>query len=797
MLKVAGVITDQFFPTVGHCRICGGRNTLEIRSSLFIKCNACHFSGDIIQLLATVNKEDILTTIAMAESTGLLAFDVADSKQVYSDHRERQEQFKHYILDQAQQLKQQIRGGTNAIFWGLNIRYDENVLGKLYPHVCPLMREDFEQFIISVNGKVPKNMQEALKWWGQYTALAITSWSGTDIVGLWLLTRRGAHYLPLTGDFTNSFAFGQVPTLKDKNIIIMDDVATALRATVWSIIETGEPKAFLVPLGLNYDFGYFDSNQIVFWSATENASFYLQALDKAGVKIAYGEQLKVANPMSAYPLDGAFKKFMQVVENCLHSPAECVARVFMKSSESTIRSCLANYQIQPSDYARILSYTAGEDAARLRSIFSFALDKKSCTYNGQVLNETDSGWYVGPKLISSAVLRITEIHPSETKPGEGRAYGFIQFKGRSYQFKESLDIIRKNTSEWLTKFIISVTGNLPIIDRGWRQQLLAVALTFYEPTATSTSHSWGWDNAILRLPQFSVDAAGIHAARTHIEGPPLPCPMPLSVSDWDAFKHAGFCKLFLALEGNLLRTAAGKKGVGIILTNEPVVITRCAKALSMEIKLNPSAEVIEANALKPMVLFTEWYQDRLGEAFAEDFPRHIILSTDSHTAKVSKISSHWLHLQVGDIIDYSVIRSVFSYLPYLLQTPLDSTATDFYRNISQKLLGCMKLPAGNKLQSAALDLDMYSSNRLGAGSRILELIIYGIHRGHITPIVSGEMVAIKIEEFSLSLTDTVVRVPTIKDMTETLKASNFLSDITNDSWIIPKFIWDINLSLCA
>lgn len=371
----------------------------------------------------------------------------------------------------------------------------------------------------------------------------------------------------------------------------------------------------------------------------------------------------------------------------------------------------------------------------------------------------------------------------------------------NFAFKELLSVLRKDEGAWLQRKVLSKTGFHPYVERRWSKKLFEISQQFHVPTPVMADQVYGWDNYKLRMPNFIVDAKGLYAKRSTIAGPGTSFPSPLSPAEWDAFKSIGFCRVVLAFMGNLVRTANDRNGIGIMLTNEPHVVTRLSQAFASKIKVCPTpAEIDERNA-DPLPTFTEWSDHALASIFDQmDGYKNIVFSVDSHTSHLSRLQPDWLHLRVGEAIDYGALRVIFQLLPTLLALrSLSIDGDTFYRDIADILTPAVSKECHRHyLSGAAVDLDTHNTYRGStAATRILELIFYGVERGQIKPRYRDDVVVVNKKQFRAAICSNIIPVPPYSELTARLQDGRFLFKDTEKYWHFDRMVWDLNASFAG
>jgi len=790
---MAGVDAGRFFPLASHCPVCNAHGKLEIRSVHQIVCRSCWFAGDVIQLISACRQETIAQVVAELKVRSLLSIS-DDEIASYTNFCAQQDSLKHLIMNRASRLKTEVPGSVWGVLSQLNCRTNNHLLTQLLPHITYLNRNTFEEVGITL----PKLGKQALCQLGMHTALAVPTWDKVEVVGFYALTKNGAVYIPVTDKACYPVAFGLIPSIQDPLVFVIDDIGTAVRLNFWSLMQTGELTPFVVPFGLQDNVEAYKARRTVFWSPSNDSRWCLRAVNTPGACYFDGQSLEEFNPLSEYPCQGVFNVFKTRVTEVAKPAHEAAALRLVAMRESDARSALMGLTVDAMDRAKILAYVQGEDAKHVATIFDKNIPQETVVWNGETITETTEGWKVGQKIISNVIIKLEQIQPTH----EGDAYlsGHFVYERKSYRFKELLSKISKHPNKWLQAAMIKEAGILPYVDHGWRHKLLEVAQQFHIPTSIKSDARYGWNSKLLRLPNFTVDSSGLYSSQSFITGPEILYPALLSQAEWDSFRNLGFCKIVLTLIGNLLRTAQNQPGVGILLTNERHVVHRVASAFGTTCLSDPKLEDIESRTLDPLPTFCEFSERGLFTAFSKAGYKNLMFSVDTHTARLTSVHEDWLHLRVGDSVDYPSLRCVFTLLPELLRSDWVLSAPDFYRKLAERLTALVHTSCEkHRLQLAATDLDMHSSFRLGstAATRILSLIFYGIERNDIQPLLNDNSVVVRHKDFLRSIAGTAVPIPSINQITSCLQEARFLMQLEEDRWVFSRLMWDMNYSLCS
>ena len=799
-----GMEVGCVYPTVTDCPLCGKSGKLEVRTTNHIYCHMCHFSGDMLSLLAHKRGEPVSATLEDLAARGLISSD-SGSQLSFSNYLKdynRQALLKAVLRDNSYKMRMGTGGALSAILGILGIRYPEQVLLRLIPHICVLRKSDF------VDNKIPlpKSAKETLGWWGRYTALAIPSWCGADIAGFWLVTIKGSAYLPLSDEHQYSNAFGCLPSVTDDVVFVVDDIIAALRCTIWSVLESSKPVGFIVPYGASDNAETYQCGRVVFWSPTNNGRWYLRAMKTPAALTLDSKEIVMPSDSFAFPCNGNFNQFRLRAINS--TPAHQAAVYYLLSLKNDeAGGMITGSGVDPVDKAKMMSYVHGDDASHIAELFEKTIENQAITWNGAIITDSPTGWLSKSKLISSVKMVIEQIRPM-TDCNDAVIVGHLVYDRKSFRFSEKFSDIQRNTADWMQQHIVKHAGVIPYVDRSWSGKLIEIAQQFHVPTPVLSDKRYGWNESgsVLLLPYFAVDQNGVHPTSSSVDGPRIVLPAQLSKAEWQAFNNRGFCRIVLAMMGNMVRTNRGNPAVGLMFTNEPHVVSRLASAFGSEVIVNPTLDIVESSALLPLPLFTEWKEFKLKSLFIDRGYKNVVFSTDSHSAKLSLINPDWLQVKTGGATDYSALRVIFHLLPRVLRSQtLDINSDTFYRDLAQIIsLDVAEQTFTSILSSIAIELDHHSSYRAStAASRILELIYYSANRGDLIPRIEDEWVAVSKQQFLTSMANPLIPIPTLNELTDRLSESRFLvrnpkgksDERVATHWFIDRGVWDMSISL--
>lgn len=734
--------------------------------------------------------EDIGITVADLKVRALININV-DGVNDYIKESRKQQDLKRFLLERGQMIRQGDYGSLTAVFSRIGIHTHLQNIEKLLPHISVLSRYAFDL----AGFTVPAIAKKTLSWWGKYTALAVPAYENVDIVGLWLITLKGSNYLPLTERECSSAGFGLVPLTSDEAVFVLNDIEAAVRLSIWSIIDKGTTTGFVVPYGLKDRAEYYKSKRVIFWTPEETSQWYFRALDTPAALTLSHDKVSFSTT-EELPFDGSFSTFLRYATQSSVAAHEAAAQYLITKPIHEAKAVLNGIVLETSHRAKILAYAQGQDADHISQLFEETIHAQVATWNGSTITECEGGWVCNGKIISSAIIHLDRIQP-QGPHGEARLFGSVIHARRSYPFQCSLSDLRRNPGDWITRLLVAKAGIIPYIEKSWSYKLLEVAQQFHVPSPMLKDLFYGWLDNKLRMPMFVIDKKGVYAAQSTITGPAITLPAPLTDAELDSFKNTSFCRLYLALLGNFIRTYKERNAIGIMLVNSQHVIVRLAAAFGDAVKASPTVEEIDDNAKQPLPIFTEWTQTLLRNAFKGSPVKNILLSVDSTTDILCRVCSDWLHIRIDQPLDYGAFRHLFLVLPALLSKPLtDCDDKAFYRQLASGVKLEIESVEKTRLDAAATDLDFYYIQQAQhRATKIIEMLLYLTQKDLLHPTINDEYVTVKYHDLAQSVADFPVILPQTKDMTDALLAARFLVGKSAIQWQISRSVWDLTTSL--
>jgi len=732
-----------------------------------------------------MRKETLDATVISFETMGIAIFG-ENERDSYISNKKNQKRIRDVFVDAAHKLANGVPPSLMGVLGLSQARFHPTVFKAMGALVGVMNRKEWD----AAFGEPDKSMREIWKWWGTYTAMVVPAWDENEVVGAFLLTQLGERYLPLCS--RSGVGFSDAVSAMDEVAVIVDDVLVATRFNLWAANEH-TPMRFVVPYGARDNIKTYQAKRTVLWSTKKQIRWLLRGLGNTQAQIYTGEIFRALDPRTQYPasLSANALRSQFIASPPVHKG---LADLLLKLPPDQARVEVTGSAISADDRARITRSVQGEDCVHLERILVENVVSPVIKWNEDTITEQFDGWYCAGKKISAAILRL---ETQQQLSGDLMITGSIVCDKHSFQFKERYTVIAKNPGNWLRTFLIA-RGKTPYIEASWNSRIYEIARRFHEPVPV-TSASYGWNQGTLLFPNFCVDATRIYPTQGGLLGPQLGIPSELSPAEWDAFKSQGFCRIFLVLLHGLLRAKTELPPQGIILCNEPNIVERLASAFGVGMIQNPKSPELDLAATNPLPLFASWTEAGLRDILNYPGHKNIIVSVDSHTAKLATIMSDWTRLDIGTTIDYCALRAIFLIIPGLLKEGRMAIDPDKpFRSLAD-IVDAWVLEHGKiktMAKVAGFDIDTARrSSQTNSASKIMGLIHYGVTRGEINPVYKPTEVVVSHEEFTLATSSAVVSVPGPRQLTAKLIEAKFLVGESPKAWRFGIDAWNLNKML--
>lgn len=739
-----------------------------------MQCRSCGFIGDLIRLHASVKKESLDATIADLTAKGLL--DLEGSEVTYIHNAEVQQVLQKLISRKEVELKESTPSSFQGMMCTLNCRLLSQIPPQLRRHIVPLRKEDISDLDIPISD----DADSVFRWWGRLGAVGVPAYDGPDITGFWILTQRGEQFLPIINRKTTA-AFACVPSMSDPAVFVVDDIAEAVRLTIWSAVHREKPIGFVVPVGIRDTTEQYAAKQVIFWSAKDDSAWILRSRHCAQNLVLLNSSV---TRTGVYPFDGDFPKFMHEVETLAMPAYAGIAKHLLSLNRRQAMKVVAVEPMEPAERAKIAANASGEDARLLQQMFS-AQAPAVVDWCGITVSETPNGWVCRGRVISSAVFYLDEVRPFG-QGGDAIVTGSVIYNRKAVAFSEKLSLIRKNTAVWLENFAVQKFGVIVHIEKQWRGRLLELSQQFRCPNPIMPEQRYGWNGHSLRMPFFIVDHKDLSPSYEFVNGPRVPVPSPFTEAEKDAFNSEGFCRLFLAMLKNMIQTADGV-GSGWLLVNQPHVVERVAHAFSLVTQRDPTDAIIQSQRCDPIIRPTILDQS-IARILSQGPSANLLVSLDRLTASLAYIFHGWPTLTVDQEVEYRCLRGVFFVLQSLLARPKTVWT---YRGLSEATSQHFGIKGA--LYAAGLELDRAKIVSEQSIAVKLCYFLAALHKADELPVKTTDKGChIQHADFYALVAGSPIDVPDAKALSHEFATAKFLVGNTETEWIFEQGAWSFH-----
>ncbi len=763
------------FPLVTDCPLCGAVGKLEVRGEADLRCRECWFVGDPVELYNTARHEPIESSVTKLVGAGL--FTVERPLQ-YGEAAQARKITKDWLWLRAKVMREGPSGAQLGILDRLGIRPDRSVYRALYPHVISFTRQAIEEAKLPV----AKASLPSLRSMGRYSYVGVPAWNGSEPVGLFGIGANQTVYISFDNGGKPGTGFGLVPSVCDGWAVVCQDIVHALRATVWSCIDTGSPKGFVVPFGLQDYPDTYRTRRTIYWSPGNEGPWILRALEQPGSLAIPGNLFGTFDPHTHHPTD-TFATFEDLlVQNAKPAHLALVDHVGSLDDDQA-NQLLRGKTLDPEHQSRILGAARSPDELdRLKGLLDTNTIPRTIMWDGATVLATSDGWFEGGSLVSNAIITITHIRPIPAE-GDAEVLGSVQIGSRHAQFSERLTTVQLKTYSWLYGFCISRLGVPLRVSERWKRKLFDVACQFHNPETLEPHNTAGWHDRTLVLPNFSVDSRGVHRTTRLVKGPQIRWPDSPSGSTLEQWNTRSFGELVLPLLGNLLRTLQGHRAKGILVAQSPHLIDRMAAALAQPL----THELTAGEPLEPLPI---WIDPSVPVRPFLESGRYVGAAVTNVTAQVSTLLDRWVVVNPAGQVDYGAIQSLFWFLPALIDSGIESGQNGLYRAIADRLVRSgLDAP---RLLSVGKQLDEQADR--SAGTRVLMVLRWAV-ANRLIELDDGESVVIDRQALNRLGTQSDLPAPPTDQLIEWLRGSAYVGTVTNRTIEIPRLIWDLHGSL--
>ncbi len=768
-----------------------------VREFNHIACSKCGFLGTAVDLLAKVEKR----TVPVAYSDLVLAGAInleREAAEQYLGKLVKNAAFRA-IFDAGQAL---LAGDTPSpireLLSSLNCEFNPIVTRKLGRYASALFASDFRD-VMSTLGERWEKVLKRLKGW---SCIGIPCWDGAWLVGLWLIRPQvfagGYEYLQIQ-ESSSAIGFSQGVHPGDDTCFVTNDPIVALRHTSRQLVDQMHVVPFLCPYG-RFTRSAVDCSDVYFLpaaSAIDRAytDLIAAAIRVPGAQTVQSWQLKYVL-QSTWPV-GRFSGYSlcSLLRESAVPSYQALGTYLLSQKPVEAAKLARQFNLSLPEQNQVLAYFGGKDLEFLLNVMETDRKTASVRLDRYLVVETKNGWMVDEELISEATIRLAEMR-TDAETGKSWLCGTVMLNNTVFPFKEDYDLVRKNPAAWLDQFLRR-QGVWARINARWSSKLLDIAKLFSADKlqVIASNQSFGWDkDKTLRFPKFTVDVAGVRRSANKVHGPDIPFPAPLAPSDWEAFLQLDFCSLFLAVIGNLVRTAHKMEPFNLAVSAAPNVVNHVAATLGTIVHRNPDMRVVEREAAFPFPMFVNCGDEELARLLLLE-KKQVMCSVDSRTFTLLAVDPKWVRLNVAGVTGYDALRAVFHLLPKILDgkyVPSDDKG-QFYRTLASHLaahIGCHK--PMHQIRNAGSDLDRnWMVSESGRGTCALRLLQKMVEDGHLAAEKVADGYRIAIKDVRLAFTSPIVPPLDVKRFLHYLVDGGMLAGSTVDHFTISPTGWDL------
>lgn len=747
-------------------------------------------------MFAALTKQPLAGAIAELKLEAGLHFDELGEARYLSERAQNQELQVIWREGQAR-LRSGVTPSTRGLFQDLGCIQGDPSLVSLWPMIGVLRAEDLDDHLIR------KEDRGVLKRLGKYNALAMPTWEFSRIVGFWLVQpasdlHNGAEFLQVYGDLTmHALSNAQSLRIGQEVAFLTNDPRLAIRFMARQAMDlNGVQIPFCIPEGYHHAHEHF-ANQRQIWLAVEAPGRSMVDAFKRAIRMNAVDTVEPwelsYQPLTEFPKGKLITAdtIMTQLVNKAAPTGKALGTYLLRQKEAEAVRMANTLSLTTSERNAVLHHFQGEDAAQLERILERGPVTNVIEFDGKRVHEDAQGWTVDGKVICNVVVRFAEQITNE-QTGEIVLLGTLAFERKLVPFRVEKTVLRADFVKWLVA-LVERHGGWPRTNTSWNKRLLDVAREFSKDTMRKTSGAqrFGWDDKkTLFTRRFTLDPKGYTRVALSIDGPELKVPTPLAASEWDAFGDQGFCLTALALLGNLVRTANGLPGYGLLLPAARHLVDRIGDALALPIEENPSNTRVSEAARLPVPVVAQWSDERLAEVIRLPGAKHLLASVDQRSFDLLAADPAFLRLPVGSIADYDALRWVWLVLPGLLTWSPDEAA--FYTQLAKLVAKDVGRNRPNHLlMSAASQLDARRVADGNAGTVVMQLLRRLADRGALPIVADGDVVRVQLADVRTAMTAPLLPPVDLKRLTEQLRDGSMLMGSSATEWQLNAVVWGL------
>jgi hypothetical protein len=231
------------------------------------------------------------------------------------------------------------------------------------------------------------------------------------------------------------------------------------------------------------------SRNFIFWGRTLTPDLIQQARHANG-KIAVGKTLST---LAASPTEKSPTQWLDLMERTA-KPWQVVLEDELKvASLPVAESLLLRLRLSSQELKEFSTGCSLDVREKLADLFATAGHGfKSVLVESKTLIETKEGWCLEDgTVICDTVIRIEKV---VHQPVKNCAYyrGYVERNGNRVEFTDEAEYVELHIGKWLRNKLISAGLGRPKVSRTWQKHLLTIAQSFHEPENVVGIDSFGW-----------------------------------------------------------------------------------------------------------------------------------------------------------------------------------------------------------------------------------------------------------------------------------------------------------------
>lgn len=598
-------------------------------------CSACKFTGDTLELAASVWDQDIPTTVLKLNAHGISFPDDALDPSIIDRYTQRHVEYRKgmralWALSQDRlpkkdtpaisKLHDMFTEGHSAtsVTW---TKRGKNFLGGC--HVDDVYRAFRRESVRNAGRPLTHKELNA----GHNRVFQGRGWSDVimfphyelpgKIKGFTFIGREGTSQdtlyrrvvtnigVPLGSDssmcdpglsmYETMFLYH--PKYKSKTFIVNDPVI-AMRLQLRHLRQHNIP---LPICGSHSDsnlvnrhmWGAMFPREFIFWGPELTAALIQQA-QRANGKIALSKGLSA---LTTKLTSKTPERWIDLMASMAKPWQDVLIKELQDASLPVAESLLLRLRLPPQDMRDLAAKAPQDLKVKLEDVFNTASQEvRTASVEGSNLVEDETGWHLASngRIVSDAVIRIDKVI---YQPASDDSYykGTITRKGKQIEFTDNVELVEQAPVKWLRNKLIAAGMGRPQVSAHWARHLLTVSQTFHDPESVVGVDSFGWsaEQQAFLFPHFTIRRDGevcteqvMHVVGKYSPAVALRPPKPLTHHQVTALKTPNeymgvFWATTACITANILAPALNlpKTGLALLGTGATVAGRAAARAL--------------------------------------------------------------------------------------------------------------------------------------------------------------------------------------------------------------------------